>query len=256
MPDPNTHADDMKLPADYTPRFYEPPTIKDSLPPMWWFCPWPVVTALAQTVDHLKSTSRGEQASRIAVERVAGEAMQERNRAEKQLEVAKAGLDAMGKRLDAARAERDIALGEQFAALKERDEQKKRADDNLKANNRLFAELSKTEAERDNYRKELAEADQQLYYARNDRDDNARKLAEHAKANEDLKDRLSQTIFDLDRERAIHENCFSQIQRLKRQVRLAKAKSSELVAAAIWPSDKIPKAKAKPAKAKKKGGAK
>lgn len=61
MPDPNTHADDMKSPAEYT-----PPTIKDALPPMWWFCPWPVVTALVDAVDHLKSTSRGEQAARIA----------------------------------------------------------------------------------------------------------------------------------------------------------------------------------------------
>jgi primosomal protein N'' len=66
MPDPNAHPDDMKSPADYEPKTYTPPTIKDALPPMWWFCPWPVVTALAETIDHLKSTGRGEQAARIA----------------------------------------------------------------------------------------------------------------------------------------------------------------------------------------------
>lgn len=68
MPDPNAHADTLKVPDEYT-----PPTIKDALPPMWWFCPWPVVTALVETVDHLKSTSRGEQAARIAAERKADE---------------------------------------------------------------------------------------------------------------------------------------------------------------------------------------
>ena len=66
MPDPTAHADDMKSPAEYT-----PPTIKDALPPMWWFCPWPVVTALADKVDHLKSTSRGEQHARIEAEGLA-----------------------------------------------------------------------------------------------------------------------------------------------------------------------------------------
>lgn len=60
MPDPNAHADDMKSPTEYVP----PPT-KDILPDFWWLNPWNTVLALLHKVDHLKSTSRGEQAARI-----------------------------------------------------------------------------------------------------------------------------------------------------------------------------------------------
>lgn len=62
MPDPTAHADDMTPPAEYV-----PPTVKDNetLPPLWWFNPWNTVLGLLHKVDHLKSTSRGEQAARI-----------------------------------------------------------------------------------------------------------------------------------------------------------------------------------------------
>jgi hypothetical protein len=36
-----------------------------TLPPLWWLWPWPHVASLLAKVDHLKSTSRCEQASRI-----------------------------------------------------------------------------------------------------------------------------------------------------------------------------------------------
>ena len=91
MPDPNTHADDMKSPAEYT-----PPTIKDALPPMWWFCPWPVVTALADTIDHLKSTSRGEQAARISANQDANRWFMEARRLGEEIKDAKAALGSHG----------------------------------------------------------------------------------------------------------------------------------------------------------------
>ncbi len=67
MPDPTAHADDMK---SFDP--YVPPTVKDNetLPPLWWFNPWNTVLGLLHKVDHLKSTSRGEQASRISAEQL------------------------------------------------------------------------------------------------------------------------------------------------------------------------------------------
>jgi hypothetical protein len=62
MPDPTAHADDMKSPVEYV-----PPTVRDNetLPPLWWFNPWNTVLGLLHKVDHLKATSRGEQAARI-----------------------------------------------------------------------------------------------------------------------------------------------------------------------------------------------
>ncbi len=68
MPDPTAHADDMK---SFDP--YVPPTVKDNdtLPPLWWLNPWNTVLGLLHKVDHLKSTSRGEQASRISAEGLA-----------------------------------------------------------------------------------------------------------------------------------------------------------------------------------------
>lgn len=62
MPDPNAHADDMKSPTEYVPP---PVKDKDTLPPLWWLNPWNTVLALLYKVDHLKATSRGEQAARI-----------------------------------------------------------------------------------------------------------------------------------------------------------------------------------------------
>jgi hypothetical protein len=65
MPDPTAHADDMKSPDNYVPTEYVPPPTKDILPDFWWLNPWNTVLALLHKVDHLKSTSRGEQAARI-----------------------------------------------------------------------------------------------------------------------------------------------------------------------------------------------
>lgn len=81
MPDPTAHADDMKSPAEYT-----PPPVKDNdtLPFLWWLNPWNTVLALLYKVDHLKATSRGEQASRIDAEVRMYKAMENAHRLSKE----------------------------------------------------------------------------------------------------------------------------------------------------------------------------
>lgn len=78
MTDTTARADDLKSPAEY-----QPPTVKDrdTLPAFWWMFPWLAVKELTEYVDHLKATSRGEQASRIEAQGLARIAVDARDEA-------------------------------------------------------------------------------------------------------------------------------------------------------------------------------
>jgi hypothetical protein len=104
MPDPNAHADDIKSPDNYVPTEYVPPPVKDkdTLPPLWWLNPWNTVLALLYKVDHLKATSRGEQAARI-------DALIARSKSDEAVAKLLIKCDDYAKLLAQAIAERDAA---------------------------------------------------------------------------------------------------------------------------------------------------
>ena len=199
MPDPNAHPDAMKAPTDYEPRLYQPPTIKDALPPMWWFCPWPVVTALAETVDHLKSTSRGEQAARIAAEKKADEEVAKQIvdnielRNEKKAAVAALGKHAMNYGPVIGPMGVDVP-----ACIK--------------------ALLDKTKDALDTMAKHLDEA-------RADRDEFKRMAVEEGKARDYLRDQLADVQAKLDREQLDHAATLGYVNKVEARLKRLRAKA-------------------------------
>ena len=80
--------------AGEEPAEYTPPAVKDNdtLPFLWWLNPWNTVLGLLHKVDHLKSTSRGEQAARLAAVTSTGKMWEKAVAAEKEIERAKEAL--------------------------------------------------------------------------------------------------------------------------------------------------------------------
>ena len=247
MPNPTAHADDMKSPAEYT-----PPPAKDILPDFWWLNPWNTVLGLLHKVDHLKSTSRGEQASRINAERIMGEALDASRLAKREKAAAVEALGKHARNYTAVIGPEGVDLPACITTLVRNYEELNKwndefcaernkaldelADADLKVNATLHLCSASTWKDGKTFEEKLMQVCAGVAYWRNEAD-----VARVERG--ELREKLAQANADLaELHQAIDDDYAAYVKKLKRN---PKAKHKPI---------KI--RKAKPAKAKKKGGSK